>query len=460
MMAGSWYVRSDGESRGLVTSTVGALCPGATVAYEGTAQGLRDRLLASEPGVVSAAVGPGACEVDPVNLAAALARDGHAREVVLVVDAASGSLRSRAARAGVDRVLDREEAEQLVRSARTPPARPGQGRDDWQTAEDDMGDGMGPLDDPDFGDRLPEGARRADSSPRHLHAQEGGGSVPRLVQRNDGAAPIVVVASGRGGVGKSTLVSVMACAAASWGMRVAVVDLDLCSGNLFGYFGLPETARLDVIDDMDEPGEDALASLGVLAAEGVTLWGPCQRPEMAETISPHVADLLACASNRSDLVIVDTSTTWTDAVAEAVQGCDRLLLVGDERAGTVSAMSRSAALAVRLGVARTRIARVTNRSDPRRREEPFLFRADIGLETARSFSVIDGSDEVAECLSAGQVAQLATEAGEFSSSVASMLAKVLEEVGALPDDKRARAARDWEPSRRQRGLFSRMREAS
>lgn len=442
-MAERWYVFSGRESGGLVETAVEALCPGADVVREASEEALRERLLSTTPGRASAAVGPGCREVDPVNLAAAIACDGHAREVLLVVDVASGSLRSRAARAGVARVLDRVEAERAVGGLR-PRGREALAADD-----------AGPIDDPD--EVLP--AAQRDPSPRHLLAGEASGRAPR-VDRREGAAPVIAVASGRGGVGKSSLVATMACVAASWGLRVGVVDLDLCSGNLGGYLGLSEIAALDALDGMTQAGEADIAGLGRPAGEGVTLWGPCRLPEMAEVVSPFVGDVISTVANASDIVLVDTSTTWTDAVAEAVQSCDRLLLVGDERAGTVSSLSRVAALAVRLGVARTRIARATNRLDPHRREEPFLFRADVGLETARSFSVLEGGDEVAECLSAGQAAQLAQGTGEYAASVGSLLAKLLEELGALPDDRRAHAARDREVGKRQRGLFARMREAS
>ena len=455
-MAGMWYVHADDDSVGLVGTVAQALGAGSRVVREATALGLRRRLLACAPGSACAAVGPATGDVDPVNLAAALVRDGHAREVVLVVDAASGSLRSRAARAGVTRVLDRVEAQRLAPArgdgvgAAGQPARPTPAQAPEAPAFDDD---AGPLDMPDLdGVSSPP---QACAIPRHLH----GDRAPKAVARRADAAPAIVVASGRGGVGKSAIVAAMACAAASWGLRVSVVDLDLYAGNLYGYFGLGEAPTLDALEQGGDVDEARLLSLGAAACDGVTLWGPCRRPEMAEAVAPYASDLLACAANAADIVLVDTPTTWTDAVAEAVQGCDRLLLVGDERAGSVSSMTRVAALAVRLGVARTRIARATNRQDPRQREEPFLFRADVGLETARAFPVLEGTDEVAECLSAGQVAQLAAGGGDFASSVETMLAKLLEELGRLPDTGPARAARDREVMRRPRGLFSRMREA-
>ena len=53
------------------------------------------------------------------------------------------------------------------------------------------------------------------------------------VSISSGGAPLVAVISGRGGVGKTTLTAAMAFAAASMGLRAAVLDLDLMFGNMY-----------------------------------------------------------------------------------------------------------------------------------------------------------------------------------------------------------------------------------
>ena len=201
--------------------------------------------------------------------------------------------------------------------------------------------------------------------------------------RRGDAAPILTITSGRGGVGKTSLTALMASVAARWGMDVAVVDLDLSCGNLYTCFGLTSIPDLMRIAPDGTALPEAMARAGVRCNDRVRLWGPCERPEMAELVMPHVATLLSFLSTQHDLVLVDTSTTFSDGVAQAVQSCDRLMVVHDERPGAVSSAARVSALAVRLGVARTRIVRVVNLGDPRVKPNAFEGRGEVGLETAR-----------------------------------------------------------------------------
>ncbi len=60
----------------------------------------------------------GRSDVSDINLTASIVKDGNARCVVLVRSGASGSLRSRAAKAGVDLVIDPMELGDLVKVGR------------------------------------------------------------------------------------------------------------------------------------------------------------------------------------------------------------------------------------------------------------------------------------------------------------------------------------------------------
>ena len=67
---------------------------------------IRCRFRDEEPGTVGAIVGLSSLGVSDVNLAAALVSDRRASEVVLVARFVTGSLRSRAAQAGISQVID------------------------------------------------------------------------------------------------------------------------------------------------------------------------------------------------------------------------------------------------------------------------------------------------------------------------------------------------------------------
>ena len=487
-MAERWFVCLPEERLEIGEGAIRALHPGAEVVRESDASQLRARMLAQVPRHASALVGTCPGGMTAVNLAATIVRDGHADEVVLVDEAPSGSLRSRAAQAGLDRVLSYGDLCDAARAGHDvdgatgsswalEPARVAKGGespcapicDEIPFAEAEALDDvdLGWVDDVLDGLELPAvpATRSDDLAPPDVAPRASvppGGlplaGIPDVGARRRDSAPVVVVASGRGGVGKSSVVAVAAHRAASWGMRVAVLDLDLGSGNLFGMFGLQGPADLAALLDGRSSSAQGLVSAGVRVADDVHLWGPCARPEMAETISPLVEGIIATLSNEYDLVLVDTSTTWTDAVAQAAQACDRLLLVSDDRWGAVGAMARTAALAVRLGVARTRIMRASNRCDAREGEEGFLYRADVGLEAAQAFRLLDGGEDVGELLRSGHAADLAVMNNDFSDSAATWLARVLEELGRLLDCKDATESLSARVPRRAHGFFARMRE--
>ena len=373
---------------------------------------IRCRFRDEEPGTVGAIVGLSSLGVSDVNLAAALVSDRRASEVVLVARFVTGSLRSRAAQAGISQVID--------------------------------------IDDVLFDD-LAFSASAADEAPLGKTSEVGVG-----MQR----APIIVFASGRGGVGKTAICALSAVIAGHWGMRVAVCDLDLACGNLPSYLGVGSWRDFSTYTDENGLDRDAALSAGVAAGQGVTLWGPCERPELAERAMTHVGALLNALADSADLVLVDTSSTCTDAVAQAMQMAQRLVLVHGVGPASITYLARTSSLAVRLGVARARIARVENGCAPRRVGTPFTPLAEMGLETARAFRVPDGGDEVRDLLCAGHADELRELGGDFVRGVAHLLAPLLSELGCLPDNDEARKAAELPRGRKGLSLFNRRREVA
>ena len=164
-------------------------------------------------------------------------------------------------------------------------------------------------------------------------------------------------------------------------------------------------------------------------------------------------------SREFELVVIDTSTTFTDAVAQAAQRADRLVIVTDAREGSLSSAARTSGLAVRLGVARTRIARIENRANPRSRPDLSAGRVEVGLETARVYRVFEGGRGVSELLAEGHAEELCETGYEFGDSLASVLAKLLAELGRLPDCEEAKCAYERTDEGRRLSLFSLRREA-
>lgn len=457
-MTDVWLGYAGKSGRREVLMALRQLAPGSAVIFARSAQELRERFYEEEPGTVGAIVGHADDGVSDMNLAAAIVHDGLASEVVLVARGASGSIRSRASRAGISQVIDATVAPALEASHDKAPgawrqARPVPSEEPQQRAPR-------AIDVPDIErEPVPIDATQVKQRPIPAPPAAQRMSAAVVASRLQGSSPILTVASGRGGVGKTALVALMASMAGRWGMSVAVVDLDLSCGNLHKCFGVATGPDLVRIAPDGAPTEESMGRSSVRCAEHVHLWGPCERPEMAELVMPHIATLLSYLSTRFDLVLVDTSTTFTDGVAQAVQSCDRLLVVHDERSGAVASAARMSALAVRLGVARTRIVRIINLADPRVKASTFEGRGEVGLETARMYRVVDGGVEAEELLSSGKVDELTSVDSDLTVAVASLLAKTLAELGRLPDNEAARKAAEQRAPKHRLRLFGKGREA-
>lgn len=454
-MTDLWLGYAENAGRREVLMALRRIAPGSAVVFVQSPWELRERLRDEEPRTVGAIVGHGSSGVSDLNLAAAVAHDGFASEVVLVARGASGSLRSRASQAGITRVVDATVAPGLQSSEQPVAIAVGSEEDSIPVPT------VAPV---SAGNMMSGGGPAPSTAPGSVAAPELAAesqiTVVEQPPEQGKVAPILTVTSGRGGVGKTSLVAMMAACAARWGMDVALVDLDLSCGNLHTCFGVttgPDLAR--IVADGSVTAE-SMGRVSVRCAEHLHLWGPCARPEMAEVVMPHMASLLNYLSARHDLVLVDTSTTFTDAVAQAVQSCDRMLVVHDERAGAIASAARMSALAVRLGVARTRIVRVVNLGDPRAKPNAFEGRAEVGLETARMFRVVDGGIEAEELLASGKVCDLVASDDDVVMGVSSLLAQTLAELGRLPDDEGARKAAERRVGRRRKQLFGKHKEVA
>ncbi len=450
-MAMPRWVISSGADTALKLEEYARACDAqASVTHVWDAWELRQRLRGDMAGAY-ALVAEGASGPDAVNVAAAVAADGRAADVVLVMRGASGSLRSRAKRAGVGHVLDMQELEAACREARERVRTGLCANDARGQAAEGLAAAVRRGEAPATNVGVATSLARRESAPAAARRE----GAPAVARRED--VPVIAFVSGRGGVGKSTLVALAAHMAAGWGMDVACLDLDLAFGNLSALCGAERA--LDLAQAAEGELDDVrLESLGAAAAERVHVWGPCRSPEYAETVQPIAADLVAGLTHSHDLVLIDTSASWGDATASAAQLADRLVIVSDERPGAIPALARCGGLAVRLGIARTRIVRLMNGCDPRMRDASFVARAAVGLECAREVRVPDGGIEVTELMSAGKAAELAALENPMCTALAHGLAELLKELGKLPEHEAA--TRALENTRRGHKLFGRMREAS
>lgn len=245
-------------------------------------------------------------------------------------------------------------------------------------------------------------------------------------------APVICAISGSGGCGKSTIVATMAHAASLLGLRAAVLDLDLMFGNLYDLLGADAPHDMATLIEPSVAG--ALAEPDVVAASmrvapGVTLWGPVAAPERAELMARPVELLLDILRRESDVVLIDTSVFWGDAVAAAVAACDRCLVVGDAAVSSATSAARVIELASRVGVPRTRMSAVFNRFGARGADEDVAMRFEIACALSSKIRIADGGQDLAALMAFGRADEAVGQTSAFASSVREATREMLVELG-------------------------------
>lgn len=245
-------------------------------------------------------------------------------------------------------------------------------------------------------------------------------------------APIVCALAGRGGCGRTTLIAALAQAMSAGGLRTAVLDLDLMFGKLWTYFGADRSRDISQLADAFTRGsltEDDLIKASLRVAPGLTLWGPTELPERAELVGAMVEQLLGILRKESDIVLVDTSTYWSDSVAAAVSHADRCLMVSDRRAGGTASAQRVIDLTTRIGVPRTRMTTVFMGEDGREEQEDAASRFEFSCALSSKIRIADAGPGLGDMAEFGHFLNHMTHAGTFQQSVRKAAIQLARELG-------------------------------
>jgi flagellar biosynthesis protein FlhG len=138
---------------------------------------------------------------------------------------------------------------------------------------------------------------------------------------------VVLVGSGKGGVGKSLLSILLAAEAASTGRRVLLFDADMNLGTLHVLLGLRPAARVDALLDSElEPAD-------LVCRVSRNLWllpGTCGAERLHDMPALDRARLelrLSAIFANYDLVIADAGSGLDGAIRTATISADRLVVV-------------------------------------------------------------------------------------------------------------------------------------
>jgi septum site-determining protein MinD len=134
---------------------------------------------------------------------------------------------------------------------------------------------------------------------------------------------VFAVASGKGGVGKSTTTANLGVALADDGFDVAVVDVDLGMANLAGLLGVDEDVTLH-----DVLAGDASPSEATYDAHGVTLVpGSTDLEQFAEADAKALHRVVTHLRADHDVVLLDAGAGLSYDIAMAMSVADGVLLV-------------------------------------------------------------------------------------------------------------------------------------
>jgi ATP-binding protein involved in chromosome partitioning len=151
----------------------------------------------------------------------------------------------------------------------------------------------------------PRGGRAA--PPPHAHARPEAAARPALAP---GVKAIVAVASGKGGVGKSTVAANLALAAKANGLGVGVLDADIYGPSMprmLGISGRPRSADGRILQPMENYGVKCM-SIGFLVPEDTPMiW---RGPMVMSALQQMLRDV---AWGELDLMIVDMPPGTGDA---------------------------------------------------------------------------------------------------------------------------------------------------
>ena len=139
--------------------------------------------------------------------------------------------------------------------------------------------------------------------------------------------------------------------------------------------------------------------------------------------------LLDVLRRESDVVFIDTSVFWGDAVAAAVAASDRCLVVGDAAVSSATSASRVIELASRVGVPRTRMSAVFNRFGARGADEDVAMRFEIACALSSKIRIADGGQDLAALMAFGRADEAVGQTSTFATSVREATREMLVELG-------------------------------
>ncbi|MET9897541.1 AAA family ATPase [Streptomyces sp. NPDC006446] len=235
---------------------------------------------------------------------------------------------------------------------------------------------------------------------RHLHS-----GAPELYAGPGGT--VVTVTGAKGGVGATVTAVQLALAARASGRSVALVDLDLQSGDVASYLDVQfrrSVADLAAISDINPR---VLQDAVYTHDSGIALLLAPAEGERGEEVTDRVArQVLGALRSRHDVVVVDCGSQMNSATAAAVEMADQALLLVTPDVIAVRAAKRMVRMWDRLQIRKAEeTTTVVNRFARGTEIQPSLVERVTGTKVARS-AVPAAFKELQSVVDAGRLQDL------------------------------------------------------
>ena len=138
---------------------------------------------------------------------------------------------------------------------------------------------------------------------------------------------VIVVTSGKGGVGKTTVVANIGTGLAAAGHRTALVDADIGLRNLDLIMGLENRIVYDIVDVVEGRCELKKALIRDKRVEGLCLLPASQTRDKSAVSPEQMKELCQQLREELDFVIIDCPAGIEQGFHTAVAGADKAIVV-------------------------------------------------------------------------------------------------------------------------------------
>jgi len=160
----------------------------------------------------------------------------------------------------------------------------------------------------------------------------------------------LVITSGKGGVGKSTLAANLSLALAEAGRRVVLIDADTGLRNLDVLLGMENRVVYDLTDVAEGVCRLKQALVKYGNNENLSMIAAAQMRDSGSVTPAQMEKIIGKLKDQFDLIIVDCPAGVDRGFRTAIAGADKAIVVALEDAVSIRDAERVAQLAVKAGM--------------------------------------------------------------------------------------------------------------